>query len=67
MPLEWLNKNGLEDGLIPAAKECPFLTECLHRTNNCPSEERGNIRIHHSFSCGAARFLSLLKERKISQ
>ena len=62
MALDFYNSNGLEDGRIPAGKECPFLAECRIRNDNCPSEARGNVRHEHAFSCGGARAISIAKE-----
>lgn len=60
MALNYYNANGLVDGNIPEGEECPFLGDCTHRTNNCPSKELGNVRVGHGFSCALARLRSLL-------
>jgi hypothetical protein len=59
----YLNENGLENGKIPANKECPFFDNCKGMNENCPSEKNKNIR-NHTFSCAFARGYSLIKSSK---
>lgn len=64
--LDWENENGLVDGLIPKGVECPFKGECAFAI--LPSTETAACRRHKAmeknFSCGAARFFSMLKGMK---
>lgn len=53
------NRNGLEDGRIPAGKPCPWIATCALREARCP-------RINHlhiaAYGCACARFHSLMME-----
>lgn len=60
--IDYLNLNGLVDGLIPVGKACPFLSECELATSFCPNGSNRNV----DFSCAAARALSLMSLRKSS-
>lgn len=53
--LDYLNLNGLVDGLIPVGKPCPFTLECELSTPFCPNGSNKN----NDFSCAAARAFSL--------
>ncbi len=50
---EYLNKNGLVNGLIPAETACPFLENCKFKVHTCPGVD-GRMKPNH-FSCAAAR------------
>lgn len=58
--MHYYDSNGLVDGEVPAGKPCPYLDACGLRNDNCPSEERGNLRMEHGFSCACARAISLM-------
>ena len=60
--LDYLNLNGLIDGLIPVGKACPFTLECELGTPFCPNGSNKN----NDFSCAAARAFSLVSLRKKS-
>ena len=60
--LDYLNLNGLIDGLIPVGKACPFTSECELSTPFCPNGSNKN----NDFSCAAARAFSLVSLRKKS-
>lgn len=56
-----LNTNGLVHGKIPAGEMCGFLDRCKSPTDFCPIPGRLNP---NNFSCGLARFLSLVEENE---
>ena len=58
--LDYLNLNGLVDGLIPIGTACPFTLECELSTPFCPN---GSNKKNH-YSCAAARAFSLVSLRK---
>ena len=58
--LDYLNLNGLVDGLIPIGTACPFTLECELSTPFCPNGSNKN----NDFSCAAARAFSLVSLRK---
>ena len=53
-----LNANGLVHGRIPSGETCQFVDECKCPGDFCPIPGRPNP---NNFSCGLARFLSLVK------
>jgi hypothetical protein len=55
--LDFLNANGLVDGLIPIGDPCPFHETCAYKTGNCPTEDNPK---QNPFSCGLARLHSIL-------
>lgn len=57
---EYLNKNGLVDGCIPANTACPFLESCKLQVQSCPGAE-GNLK-SNNFSCAAARLHSAIAQ-----
>ena len=57
---EFLNKNGLRLGLIPANTACPFLDKCKFKVHTCPGVD-GNVK-PNNFSCAAARLHSAIAE-----
>jgi hypothetical protein len=58
---DFLHANGLVAGRIPAGTACAFANECGMRQAHCPVE--GSVR-GLPFSCGAARFHSMVAEMK---
>lgn len=60
--VDYLNLNGLVNGLIPAGDACPFLAKCDLYTSFCPD---GSNR-SKDFSCAAARAFPLVALRKSS-
>lgn len=56
MSLEYLNKNGLVDGRIPAGKPCAYAGICPLRMERCPTKD--SLR-EVDFSCASARYFSL--------
>ncbi len=59
--IDHLNTNGLVDGRIPPGETCQFFEKCGNPTDYCPIPGRLN---QNRFSCGFARFLSLVEENK---
>ena len=59
---EYLNKNGLVQGLIPANTACPFLGNCKFKVHTCPGVD-GKMK-PNNFSCAAARLHSAISESK---
>ena len=59
---EYLNKNGLVQGLIPANTACPFLNNCKFKVHTCPGVD-GKMK-SGNFSCAAARLHSAISESK---
>lgn len=57
---EYLNKNGLQKGLIVAGTPCPFLDRCKFKVHTCPGVD-GKTKPNH-FSCAAARLHSAIAE-----
>lgn len=75
---DYLNANGLVQGLIPEGKGCPFLSQCGLKNERCPTEEKPVPPTAYSevwkmvgYSCGAARAHSMvisveaLKKKKV--
>jgi hypothetical protein len=57
MSKSYMNSNGLENGLIPAGRICPFLSQCkLMVVDRCPSEKH---QPPGAYSCAAARLWSI--------
>lgn len=54
----YFNQNGLENGEIPANKECPFLKTCSKRAVFCPSKE---VKYDIGFVCSFAKLHSLVR------
>lgn len=57
---EYLNKNGLAKGLIPANTACPFLDRCKFKVHTCPGAD-GKMK-PNDFSCAAARLHSAIAQ-----
>lgn len=57
---EFLNRNGLKLGLIPANTSCPFLENCKFKVHTCPGAD-GKMK-PNDFSCAAARLHSAIAE-----
>lgn len=57
---EYLDKNGLVNGLIPANSACPFLSNCKFKVHTCPGVD-GKMR-PTNFSCAAARLHSAIAQ-----
>jgi hypothetical protein len=57
--LEWENENGLVDGVFPKGVACPFTETC-----GFAPECRRPKCMDKDFSCGAARFISMVKGMK---
>lgn len=57
---EYLDKNGLVNGLIPANSACPFLANCKFKVHTCPGVD-GKTKPNH-FSCAAARLHSAIAQ-----
>jgi|SRR6185369_1114782 len=57
---EYLHKNGLVNGLIPADTACPFLENCKFKVHTCPGVD-GKMKPNH-FSCAAARLHSAIAQ-----
>lgn len=49
----------LDRGKIPAGKNCPFLTACSFKNQNCPGIGATKA---NPFGCGMARAFDLTKE-----
>lgn len=57
---EYLDKNGLVNGLIPANSACPFLSNCKFKVHTCPGVD-GKMK-STNFSCAAARLHSAIAQ-----
>lgn len=57
---QYLNSNGLTQGLIPANTACPFLDKCKFKVHTCPGVD-GKMK-PNDFSCAAARLHSAIAE-----
>ncbi len=55
---DYLNKNGLEAGRIPANSSCPFIDKCKVVKKECPTLKNTKEK---PFYCGLARLFSLYK------
>ena len=66
MEKDFLNTNGLVDGMIPKGVECPVKDKCGFGACARPICHRPQA-LEKNFSCGAARFISMvltMEERK---
>lgn len=57
--IDFRNKHGLVNGLIPKGKPCPFKKQCALSNERCPTKDNPK---EVDFSCAAARAFSMMED-----